>query len=68
VIQKVREELIREVKEKKLEDDLLKVFFNYQIPFNVFPIIRISDFVRTAEGHYSPIVHKLLYNPDIVDE
>ncbi|BFI75731.1 hypothetical protein [Sulfurisphaera ohwakuensis] len=66
VLQKVREELIKEVKEKKLEDDLLKVFFDNPIPFKI-AISNINGFIATAKGYYSPIVQKLLYNPDIVD-
>ncbi|MBB5254885.1 hypothetical protein [Sulfurisphaera ohwakuensis] len=68
VIQKVREELVKEVKEKKLEDDLLKVFFDYLIYPEIFPDVKISDFVRDAEGYYSLITEKLLYDPDIIEE
>ncbi|QXJ32294.1 hypothetical protein J5U21_01945 [Saccharolobus shibatae] len=68
VFQKVRKDLIREVKENRLEEDLLEVFFDNLLIFKFLPDTKIDDFVKTAYGDYSPIVNTLLYNPDIIDE
>lgn len=65
---KVREELIRVVKENRFEEDLLKVYFDAISRYPTDNDTRIDEFIKTGYGHYSPIVYLLLYNPDIIEE
>lgn len=65
---KVREELIRVVKENKFEEDLLKAYFDAISTYPIVQDTRIDGFIKTGHGNYSPIAYLLLYIPDIIYE
>ncbi|WP_221290840.1 hypothetical protein [Stygiolobus caldivivus] len=67
-VQRVREELIRAVKEQGLQDDLLRVYFDNVSKFVYYPETGIDGFVKTAYGNYSPLADAVLYDPDILEE
>jgi len=67
-LDKVREELIRVVKENKFEEDLLKAYFDALSTYPIVQDTRIDGFIKTGYGDYSPITYTLLYTPDIIHE
>ncbi|BDB98510.1 hypothetical protein [Saccharolobus caldissimus] len=67
-VDKVREELIRVVKENKFEEDLLKAYFDAISTYPIVQDTKIDEFIKTGYGDYSLIAYLLLYTPDIIYE